>query len=69
MPHFQVSTNVPKSSVPSTFLKETTALLANMLGKPESVSTPTYQRHTLRKDFHKFGLLSSIVWRQLFPTK
>jgi len=36
MPLFQVTTNIPKSSVPSSYLKETTALLAKMLGKPES---------------------------------
>jgi hypothetical protein len=38
MPHLKITTNVSKSSIPSNFLKETSALIAKMLGKPESVS-------------------------------
>ena len=38
MPHFHISTNVSKSEIPSNFLKETSALIAKILGKPESVS-------------------------------
>lgn len=41
MPHFQIRTNVPKSSIPSTFLKETSTLIANMLGKPEGYCVVT----------------------------
>lgn len=39
MPHLKITTNVSKSSVPSNFLKETSALISKMLGKPESVSS------------------------------
>uniref|UniRef100_T1J2R3 L-dopachrome isomerase n=1 Tax=Strigamia maritima TaxID=126957 RepID=T1J2R3_STRMM len=36
MPTFTLFTNIPKEKVPNTFLKETTLVLAKMLGKPES---------------------------------
>jgi hypothetical protein len=38
MPHFRLETNIPKSKVTVDFLKQTTALMAKALGKPESVS-------------------------------
>ena len=38
MPHFHISTNVSKSEIPSNFLKETSALIAKILCKPESVN-------------------------------
>jgi hypothetical protein len=38
MPHLKITTNVSKSSIPGNFMKETSALIAKMLGKPESVS-------------------------------
>ncbi|XP_069683806.1 macrophage migration inhibitory factor homolog [Periplaneta americana] len=36
MPHFVLETNIPKSKVTVDFLKQTTALMAKTLGKPES---------------------------------
>ncbi|XP_067015105.1 macrophage migration inhibitory factor homolog [Anabrus simplex] len=36
MPHFRLETNIPKNRVPAEFLKQTTALMAKTLGKPES---------------------------------
>lgn len=39
MPHLKITTSVSKSSIPNNFLKETSALISKMLGKPESVST------------------------------
>jgi len=41
MPHFQVKTNVPKNAIPSGYLKETSALIAKMLDKPESYCVVT----------------------------
>jgi hypothetical protein len=38
MPHFRLETNIPKNKVTVDFLKQTTALMAKTLGKPESVS-------------------------------
>jgi phenylpyruvate tautomerase len=36
MPHFSIETNIPKNKVTAYFLKQTTALMAKTLGKPES---------------------------------
>ncbi|EFX85741.1 hypothetical protein DAPPUDRAFT_308977 [Daphnia pulex] len=41
MPHLKITTNVSKSSIPNNFLKETSALIAKMLGKPESYCVVT----------------------------
>lgn len=41
MPHFRIETNIPKEKVPKNFGKETTALLAKILGKPESYCVAT----------------------------
>ena len=38
MPHFSLETNIPKNKITAEFLKQTTALMAKTLGKPESVS-------------------------------
>jgi phenylpyruvate tautomerase PptA (4-oxalocrotonate tautomerase family) len=38
MPYLRLETNIPKSKITEDFLKETTALMAKILGKPESVS-------------------------------
>jgi hypothetical protein len=38
MPHLKITTDISKSSVPSDFLDETSALLSKMLDKPENVS-------------------------------
>jgi hypothetical protein len=38
MPHLRLETNIPKSKITEDFLKQTTALMAKTLGKPESVS-------------------------------
>ncbi|XP_031551557.1 macrophage migration inhibitory factor homolog [Actinia tenebrosa] len=36
MPYLQVQTNIPAAKVPEDFLKKSTTLLADLLGKPES---------------------------------
>ncbi|GFG29196.1 hypothetical protein Cfor_04923 [Coptotermes formosanus] len=41
MPHFRLETNIPKSKVTVDFLKQTTALMAKALGKPESYCVVT----------------------------
>ncbi|KAK7871742.1 hypothetical protein R5R35_014015 [Gryllus longicercus] len=41
MPHFRLETNVPKSKIPSGFLKETCKVVAKTLGKPESYCVTT----------------------------
>jgi hypothetical protein len=46
MPLLRLETNIPKSKVTVDFLKQTTALMAKTLGKPESVSYAcTMQRY------------------------
>ncbi len=37
MPTFQLQTNLPKSAIPPNFHSELTAMLAENLGKPETV--------------------------------
>lgn len=37
MPHLSILTNVPRSAVPEDFLKTSSALIAKILKKPESV--------------------------------
>ncbi|XP_067015036.1 LOW QUALITY PROTEIN: macrophage migration inhibitory factor [Anabrus simplex] len=36
MPVFHLQTNVPKNKIPADFLKQTTALMSQILGKPQS---------------------------------
>jgi hypothetical protein len=38
MPHFRLETNVAAEKIPKSFLTDTTALIAKILGKPQSVS-------------------------------
>ena len=44
MPHLKISTNVSKSSIPGNFLKETSSLIAKLLGKPENVSFQIFEK-------------------------
>lgn len=39
MPYLQIQTNIPAAKIPDDFLKNSTTVLADMLKKPESVST------------------------------
>ncbi|XP_021933369.1 macrophage migration inhibitory factor homolog isoform X3 [Zootermopsis nevadensis] len=41
MPNFRLETNIPKSKITVDFLKQTTALIAKTLGKPESYCVAT----------------------------
>ena len=43
MPHLKITTNISKKSIPREFLKESSAMISEMLGLPESVSRNGYQ--------------------------
>jgi hypothetical protein len=48
MPNFRLETNIPKNKITVDFLKQTTALIAKTLGKPESVSDTYKTKIVLR---------------------
>ncbi|XP_068086603.1 macrophage migration inhibitory factor homolog isoform X2 [Anabrus simplex] len=47
MPVFHLQTNVPKNKIPADFLKQTTALMSQILGKPQSYCTAVVVPDTL----------------------